>query len=324
MPADRILRTKDLIRPGEKIYIGYFGGDSTEHKHEFIELVYVVSGTAKHLHEGEKSRIKPGDCFLIDIGSRHGYCEATQDFTIINCLFTPSFLSSSLKDDQLFKSLACNVFVTMESAGKQGRIFASRAAAPGVYAVLMQMINEFRDKKEGYLEILQALLKVALIYIFRGIETAPGPKIVTDIIEYIYAACDKKLNVETLGSHGEIQRQLLSVRRNIKSGKQSAKQCKDKGDKKSRSSCACGGGALRKMRRIRKGARKSVARGGCRDAHEARKGFAPELPRPSRLPPAQNLPQRTCRACLKTLGGTRRAISEKLFRYTETIRFHNP
>lgn len=71
--------------------------------------------------------------------------------------------------------------------------------APGVYAVLMQMINEFRDKKEGYLEILQALLKVALIYIFRGIETAPGPKIVTDIIEYIYAACDKKLNVETLG-----------------------------------------------------------------------------------------------------------------------------
>ena len=199
MPADRILRTKDLIRPGEKIYIGYFGGDSTEHKHEFIERVYVVSGTAKHLHEGEKSRIKPGDCFLIDIGSRHGYCEATQDFTIINCLFTPSFLSGSLKDDQLFKSLACNVFVTMESAGKQGRIFASRAAAPGVYAVLMQMINEFRDKKEGYLEILQALLKVALIYIFRGIETAPGPKIVTDIIEYIYAACDKKLNVETLG-----------------------------------------------------------------------------------------------------------------------------
>lgn len=59
-------------------------------------------------------------------------------------------------------------------------------------------------------------------------------------------------------------------------------------------------------------------------AHAARKGFAPKLPRPSRLPPAQNLPQRTCRACLKTLGGTRRAISEKLFRYTETIRFHNP
>ena len=195
---DRVLRTKGLIEPKEKIYIDYFGGNPTDHAHEFIELAYVVQGKAVHFHEGEKRAIKPGDCFLIDIGSRHGYRDATPDFRLINCLFLPSFLSDTIKDDEMFKSLACNVFMTVEGADRQGRIFVEAGAAPGVHAVLTQMISEMREKNTGYLQVLQSLLKVALIYLFRGLQPAKQPKIISEIIEYINTSCDKKLNVETL------------------------------------------------------------------------------------------------------------------------------
>lgn len=198
MHKDCVLRKKDLILPDEKIYIGYFGGNSVEHAHDFIELVYVVSGSAEHYHDDAERKVKPGDCFLIDIGSRHRYCNDTDDFKLINCLFQPSFLSDSIKDDEMFKTLACNVFLTVEGADKPGSIFVESAAAPGVHAVLAQMIDEMSQKKTGYLEVLQSLLKVVLIYLFRGLAPASQPRIITDVLEYINVACDKKLNVETI------------------------------------------------------------------------------------------------------------------------------
>lgn len=196
--GDDVLRKKDLIEPNEKIFIGYFGGNSKEHAHDFIELVYVVSGRAKHFHDSVERTVKPGDCFLIDIGSRHRYSESTSDFKLINCLFQPSFLSAAIKDDETFKALACNVFMTVEETGLQGGIFVESSAAPGVHAVLKQMLDEMSEKKTGYLEILQSLLKVALIYIFRGLAPASQPRIIAEIVEYINFACDKKLNVETI------------------------------------------------------------------------------------------------------------------------------
>ena len=185
MPSDRVLKKKDLILPSEKIFVGYFKGHSAPHAHDFIELVYVVAGEATHIHDGRERRIKPGDCFLIDIGSLHSYKDDTGDFTLINCIFQPSFLSQTVKDDQMFKSLACNVFMAVEGAENPGAIFVGAGSAPGVHALLTQMIDELARKQTGYLEVMQSLLKVVLIYLFRGLKPDPQPRMIKDNIQYV-------------------------------------------------------------------------------------------------------------------------------------------
>ena len=60
------------------------------------------------------------------------------------------------------------------------------------------MIDELARKQTGYLEVMQSLLKVVLIYLFRGLKPDPQPRMIKDVIEYVETACDKKLNVEAL------------------------------------------------------------------------------------------------------------------------------
>lgn len=67
------------------------------HSHEFIELVYVVKGEAKHVFEDQPYRIKTNDIFIINPGEVHTFqIEPGQNLDIINCLFLPSLIQDSL------------------------------------------------------------------------------------------------------------------------------------------------------------------------------------------------------------------------------------
>src|SRR5690625_4697002 len=67
------------------------------HSHEFIELVYVVKGKAKHVFEGKSYPIKTNDVFIINPGEIHTFdIEPEDTLEIINCLFISTFIEDSL------------------------------------------------------------------------------------------------------------------------------------------------------------------------------------------------------------------------------------
>lgn len=70
------------------------------HSHEFIELVYVVKGEAKHVFEGQSYQIQTNDVFIINPGEVHTFqIEKGKKIDIINCLFLPNLIQDSwLKD----------------------------------------------------------------------------------------------------------------------------------------------------------------------------------------------------------------------------------
>lgn len=198
MMNGKVMTRERFIEPVEKIHLGKYFGNAALHTHEFIELVYVLSGSANHIVGRSCSKIYPGDCFLIDIGKEHGYENADADFTIVNCLFQPSFLSAAIRDDELFKQLAVNVFVAFSEEEMSDTLFVKSGMAPGISTLFSQMIMEYEAKKTGYLEVLQSLLKVSLIYLFRSSKTAVQPKIVTDILAYLRDAGGRKIKIEEL------------------------------------------------------------------------------------------------------------------------------
>ncbi len=67
------------------------------HSHEFIELVYVESGSGQHLFEGESYAISAGNVFIINPGESHTFHMARgESLTIINCLFEPHLIHESI------------------------------------------------------------------------------------------------------------------------------------------------------------------------------------------------------------------------------------
>ena len=76
-----------------KDYVGVF------HKHEFIEIVYILSGKAKHFIDKNEYDIKKGDVSVINPGEAHAFIannECEEEFLAYDLMFTPDFIDSSL------------------------------------------------------------------------------------------------------------------------------------------------------------------------------------------------------------------------------------
>lgn len=56
------------------------------HSHDFSELVIVYGGSGLHLSPSGQRRIGPGDVYLIEPGSEHGYAES-RELSYVNVLF---------------------------------------------------------------------------------------------------------------------------------------------------------------------------------------------------------------------------------------------
>jgi mannose-6-phosphate isomerase-like protein (cupin superfamily) len=103
VPPICVLTREDYFRPGEHVHIqlsneypDYIG---VLHKHEFIEMVYIVSGSANHRIGDEVYPVKRGDLFIINMDTAHAfYCDtpSPEPFVAYDLLFTPEFFDQSL------------------------------------------------------------------------------------------------------------------------------------------------------------------------------------------------------------------------------------
>ena len=89
-----------FMRPGENIVFFvqpryfYF----KEHRHSFLELVYVYEGSCLQIINGKEVMLKKGDACLMDTTVRHSVASLGEDDIVINCLlrkdyFDPGVLS---------------------------------------------------------------------------------------------------------------------------------------------------------------------------------------------------------------------------------------
>lgn len=143
-----------------------------EHRHTFLELVYVCHGKAEHICEQKSTIIQKGDFFLIDLNKPHEYRRIGTDdsFCIINCLFLPCFLDESLPPSADFGALTeCPILqisdqpITVSPAQK---IFHDDADTVGTLMERMRL--EFEEKKTGYLHIIRHLLIAILLQLLRN------------------------------------------------------------------------------------------------------------------------------------------------------------
>lgn len=76
------------------------------HKHDFLEMVYVIEGKAYHELNGRNAIIEKGDYFIIGYEAYHQYYSVgNKDFVIINILFKPEIIDRVLIHCRSFQDL---------------------------------------------------------------------------------------------------------------------------------------------------------------------------------------------------------------------------
>ena len=192
------LTKNDFSMSGENFHIEmsndypYYIG--VPHSHEFIEIVYVISGSAIHSVEGKSAKAKRGDLFIINTDTTH--CFLTDDtdsepLISYDLKFTPEFFDASLSEAKDFESLN-NIFMFYTLFHSHEEHMPSLSVSGDLFSEFGELFNkiylEFTQKEKGYLEIIRAYLTELIIIAFRKSENQSKkalPNANSHIVDYI-------------------------------------------------------------------------------------------------------------------------------------------
>ncbi len=145
-------------------------GRRQRHEHEFIELVYVISGRGKHIIQDETIETKQGDIFILNAHVPHEfYSDQSSSFIVYNCMFQPTALNQSLNDPDNFLNLAYRYLFHSFHSEQDSKNYITLVGSQNgeCKAILDTMFAEYSRREEGYKEVLKANLTVLLIAVFR-------------------------------------------------------------------------------------------------------------------------------------------------------------
>lgn len=167
--------------------------DSRRHKmhsHDFLELAYVLKGSASHTLDDNTMKISEGDFFVVNYRSQHSYYALTEEFELINCLFLPELIDSSLINCRSLSTLISNYQIHFNqdlfTINPSSNIYQDGDGAVG--RILFDMLREFEEKAPGYMQVIRSKIIELLIVTMRKIyftNTADTQNDIDTILKYI-------------------------------------------------------------------------------------------------------------------------------------------
>lgn len=174
------------------------------HTHEFVELVYILSGKMVNYVDDRKYELTKGDILFVNYNQVHRYIAQT-DLHFVNLLLKPEFMSKKLMNSKnIYEIFYLFMSGEMEDIGNnQPSIKLAGKEMIMMERIIDNCIDEFQEKRKGYLNILQGYMQIIFNMIIRnmGQQRDSVKRIkpaLNDIIKYIDEHYNQKLTVETL------------------------------------------------------------------------------------------------------------------------------
>ena len=143
------------------------------HSHLFFELTYILSGTVSHTVDGRNSILHPGDYFIVDYGSIHGYeTFADATFSNLDCLFLPEFIDPGLKGCENLRDIFSHYLIRfpVQALPVSPTRMTFHDGDGAVLAILQKIQKESESKAPGYLEMIRCHLVEIILLTIRRME----------------------------------------------------------------------------------------------------------------------------------------------------------
>ncbi len=182
---------------------------SIVHKHDFLELVYIISGNATHYIDDTKYEVSKGDMLLIDTNQTHFY-ESENSITYANMILLPDFISENLHTDYTSIDLFAYYLYSSEIyySGRALRAPLIRFRGNDLIAadaIVNAMCDEILNKENNYAEIVSSYLNILFYMMIRNIEKRNNDKVMHDIrnvipgiIDFIESNCGTQITLNEI------------------------------------------------------------------------------------------------------------------------------
>ncbi len=184
--ATPVLQGDQVFREGVQVYVNRSDEAFQDfmgrlHRHDFIEIAYVISGSGIHQVGDARYATEAGDLFIINDDVPHGFFSESPTggdapsapLVTYNCVFKPAFIDSSLLGADHFRDIASSyLFRTLfpEADVPEADLRLTGTDFREIGTLFATMHREYQEQKKGYADILRAMLVTLLIRVFRLID----------------------------------------------------------------------------------------------------------------------------------------------------------
>ena len=201
------IHTNDgYIKAGRSI--GIFKSEQNEaeppHRHEFIELVYILSGSAVEMVDEQEYAVRRGDMIFINYGSVHAFTDP-ENFRYCNICFSPEIVSDSIiTPDNAFALLSLTAFDEMRKEQNGGRMTFSGKERLEIENILSAMLEEYEYAPPLSDKVMENYMNILITKMLRksqpGMSGQAAKDIWQELSEYIEQNPDAELTLSALAS----------------------------------------------------------------------------------------------------------------------------
>lgn len=221
------LKGNALFRKNELVYVNksdelpeYCG---VIHKHDFIEIAYVIEGSGIHIVGNSKYDISKGDLFIINYDIAHGFFPKQKSAlppVVYNIVFMPEFLDASLFSSIHFQDIASSfLFKSLfpDDINLSPDLKLNGTEFNEIGDLFSKMYMEYKFMKKGYCDIVRAYLIELIVKIFRYIQLDESETLqlknrvlVDKAIEYLKQHYNSDIRLEDLAFKSFISKNYFS------------------------------------------------------------------------------------------------------------------
>ena len=199
----QIYKTENLIEKGKSVHVFKSKSNKIDsHIHDFIEIVYILSGKGIQSVDGKTYEVGRGDMLFINYGSVHSF--TLDDGAIyINICFSPETVGENIiTSSNAFSVLSLTAFNEMRCEEGGGRISFFGKERTEIEEILSSMYREYKEKKYSWDTVVGNYLNILITYMLRkteaGMETTETDSAWQELAEYIDENLNSRLTLSAL------------------------------------------------------------------------------------------------------------------------------
>lgn len=193
----RIFRAADYIPAGTISIFQGAGSHRREqtHSHDFIEVVYVLSGHAVQWVDGQEYPVCRGDVVFVNYGACHAFTPEA-DFQYINICFLPEVLCGGiLRQENALALLSLTAFDELRQEKNGGKLSFAGQERTELEGLLKSMLKEYRQREPAWEQVLESFLRILFAKMLR--KTLPEQEqLLQDTWQQLQAYIDTHLDRE--------------------------------------------------------------------------------------------------------------------------------
>ncbi|SHI02616.1 AraC family transcriptional regulator [Clostridium grantii] len=166
-----------------------------EHKHDYIELIYVYSGEINQRISGKEIKIKKGELCILDMNVVHSIEMASEDDIAINIIMTGDFFNSMfmsfLSENDIMSKFIIKTFYHKKENSQFLMFNSSKNEL--VQIIMKRLLWEYYNKKVSYEPAIHAYILLLFTEFLREYKETMGNTKANDLNEVVIKEVNKYL-----------------------------------------------------------------------------------------------------------------------------------